>query len=564
MSLFGLLNVGSRGISAAQTELDLVGQNITNANTEGYSRKRANLSAESREDAALGQVGYGVDVVNVKRLRDDLLDRQMQGVATSVGERSQLDKELQAVQNVLTEPSESGLNKFLDKFWDSWQDLANNPADTTARQAVLDAGSALTGRFKDIGEQFNALVGSKNDEIAAVAQQVNTLLDGIAKDNATIADAEMGGLRSNANDTRDQREVKFKQLSEILDVGYVEDAQGRYTITTAGNILVSPAGAMPLKVERSMFTLPDGSQVSRASLTLSSTHAEFTPKSGSMSALFTARDEIIPKYQSKIDEFARQLVQAVNTQHQQGYDIAGSTGSNFFDPATGGASTMALSATVKAGTAFIAAGAGGTSTGLGAPLNLTVPAAGTPLDIANTVNPNYHNFLLGSVKVTLAGPPALDLQEGAAKDYTVDYAGGRIIFNNASTVPPGSSITVDFRYNTSEYAGAGDGKNALKIAQIAQAKISSADQFGTPTATLGDAYASLVGAIGAEKSNAASTLATANNLKDYLQKQIDEIAGVSMDEELGNMIKFQNSYQASARYISTVSTLMETLIGLGA
>ena len=563
MSLFGMLNIGSRGLAAAQTELDLVGQNVTNANTEGYSRKRANLSAGSQMDGVLGQTGYGVEVVNVKRLRDDLLDRQMQGVSTQVGERTQLDKDLQGVQNVLTEPSDSGLNTFLDKFWASWQDLANNPADTTARQAVLDAGSTLAGRFKDIGQQFNTLVSAKNDEIASVAGQANSLMEGIAKDNATIADSEMGGIRTNANDTRDQRELKFQQLSQIMDVSYTEDTQGRYIITSAGSLLVSPSGALPLKVERNLFTLPDGTQVSQASLTLTSTRDTFEPKGGSLKALFTARDETIPHYQSQLDEYARNLVASVNTLHQQGYDLAGTTGSNFFDPATTGASTMALSATVKQGTAFIAAASGGTSAGIGSPLNLTVPAAGTPLDIANTVNSNYKNFTQGSVVVTRVGPPSVTLQEGAGKDYTVDYQGGRIVFNNAAGVPPGSAITVDFRYNTSGFNGQGDGKNALKIAQIAQAKISKPDQFGTPTATLGDAYASLVGELGAAKANSASTLTTATNLKDYLQKQIDSIAGVSMDEELGNMVKFQNSYQSSARFMSTVTTLMDTLLGIG-
>lgn len=563
MSLFGLLNIGSRGLSAAQTQLDLVGQNVTNADTEGYSRKRANLVAGARIDGNFGQVGYGVDVQDIRRMRDELLDRQMQVVESQVGERRQLDKDLQSVQNVLTEPSDSGLNKFLDKFWAAWQDLANNPADVTARQAVLDASASLVGRFQDLGAQFTELVRTKNDEIAAYAEKVNILLEGIAQDNQTIADAEMGGIRTNANDTRDQREIKFRELSQYMDVSYTEDAQGRYIVTTAGSLVVSGAGAMPLEVERNLFDLPDGTQVSRTSLALSSTRQVFEPKAGSIKSLFDTRDTIIPRYQSQLDDFARRLAQAVNEQHRQGFDLAGSTGTDFFDPATTGASTIALSATVKNGTAYVAAALGGTSQALGAPLNLTVPAAGTPLDIGNTVNQDYRNFAQGSVVVRTVGPPSALLKEGAGNDYTVDYRGGIIVFNNAAGVPPGTAITVDFRYTSPDFNGQGDGKNALKIAQIAQMKIATPDQFGTDTATLGDAYSSMVGKLGAEKARAASTLETAGNLKTYLQTQIDEIAGVSMDEELGNMVKFQNSYQASARYISTISQLMDTLIGLG-
>ncbi|MEN9309303.1 MAG: hypothetical protein RL173_3235 [Fibrobacterota bacterium] len=565
MSMFDLLNIGTRGLAAAQSQLDLVGQNVTNANTEGYSRKRANLQAGARQDGVYGEVGFGVDVVNIKSMRDSLLNRQMQEVATTLGEREQLDKELLSVENVLTEPSDSGLNKFLDKFWSSWQDLANNPADVTARQAVLDASSSLVGRFQDIGNQFNQLIAAKNEEISSYTGQINQLLEGIAKDNQTISESEMGGERTTANDTRDQRELKLNALSRMLEISYTEDAQGRYVITAAGSLLVSTEGALPLKVERSQFSLADGSQVSRSTVTLSSTGQELEPAGGSLKSLFVTRDDIIPRYQNQIDEYAKRLVQSVNAQHSQGYDLAGSTGTNFFDPATTGASTIDLSATVKNGTAFLAAAFGGTSQGLGAPLDLTIPAAGEPLDIGNTVNTNYRNFSANSVIVRTVGPPSVLLKEGAGNDYTVDYRGGRIMFNNsaASMTAPGTDITVDFRYTSAAYNGQGDGNNALKIAQLAQTKIAAPDQFGNYTATLGDAYSSLVGKLGAEKSNSASTLTTATNLKDYLQKQIDSISGVSMDEELGNMVKFQNSYSASARYINTVSRLMDTLIGLG-
>jgi len=563
MSLSDLLNIGARGLSAAQAQLDLVGQNVSNANTEGYTRKRANLQAGAREDGVYGQVGYGVDVVNIKSMRDALLNRQMQGVQTTLGEREQLDKELTSIENVLTEPSDSGLNKFLDKFWSSWQDLANNPSDVTARQAVLDSGRSLVGRFQDIGSQFNQLIATKNEEISSYTGQINQLLEGIAADNQTIAESEMGGTRTTANDTRDQREMKLNALSKMLDISYTEDAQGRYIITSSGSLMVSTDGAMPLKVERSLFTLADGSQVSRSSVTLSSTGQQLDAKGGSLKALFDTRDEIIPRYQNQIDDYAKRLVAAVNTQHQQGYDLAGSTGTNFFDPSTTGASTIELSATVKNGTAFLAAAFGGTSQSLGAPLDLTIPAAGTPLDIGNTVNPNYRNLASGSVLVRTVGPPSVLLKEGAGNDYTVDYRGGMIVFNNSASTIPGTDITVDFRYTSAGYNGQGDGNNALKIAQLAQMKIASPDQFGTFTSTLGDAYSSMVGKLGAEKTNSAATLSTATTLKDYLQKQIDSISGVSMDEELGNMVKFQNSYSASARYMSTVSRLMDTLIGLG-
>ena len=549
MSLFDLLGIGNRGLTASQTELDVTGQNVTNANTAGYSRKTVNLQAGVRQDAMLGQMGMGVDVVNVQRMRDALLDKQMQQITTQQGQQQQTDDSLQSIQNILTEPADSGLNSFMDKFWSSWQDLANNPSDPTARQAVSDAGSALVGRFHDVGTQLDSLVAQQNDQITSVTTQVNQILDAIAADNKTIAAAKVG-VNGQANDTQDDRETQLNSLSKLLDVSYTVDPQGRYTVTSSGSILVSPDGAFPLKVQNSSYTLSDGTQTKKADLVLTSTHKPLVPQGGQLGALIQTRDQIIPQYQ------------AVNTQHEQGYDLTGTTGNNFFDASKTSATTIDLAANIKTSVNNIAAAAGGTSLGLGAPLNLTIPAAGTPLDLPNSVNPNYRNLSQGSVAISTVGPPPVKLQEGAGKDYVVDYPSGRIYFNNPAVYPSGTALSVDFRYTSAGYSGQGDGNNALAIAQLAQAKLTLPDSTGHDTSTLGDGYAAMVGALGAAKNQSASALATTTNLQAYFQTQISSVSGVDMDEELANMVKFQNSYQASAKYISTVSTLMDSLINM--
>lgn len=561
MSLFDLLGIGSRGIAASQTELDITGQNVTNAKTDGYSRKVVNLQAGVRQDAALGQMGMGVDVVNVQRLRDALLDKQMQEISTQQGQQQQADDALQSIQNILTEPATSGLNTFLDKFWSSWQDLANNPADPTARQAVSDSGSALVNRFHDVGTQLDSLVTQQNDQITTVAAKVNQLLDGIAADNKTIAAAGVG-VNGQANDTKDSRETKLNDLSTLLDVSYTVDSQGRYIVTSSGNILVSPEGAFPLSVQNSTYTLADGTQTKKADLVLSSSKKPLVPEGGELGALIQTRDQTIPKYQAEIDGLAKTLVEAVNAQHEQGYDLDGTTGNDFFDASRTSATTIELATSVKTSVNNIAAASGGSSVGLGAPLaGQTIPAAGTPLDLTS-VNAKYRNLSSGSVVVSTVGPPAVQLAEGAGKDYVVDYKSGRIYFNNPAVYPAGTAVTVDFRYTTSSYNGSGDGNNALAIAKLAQAKLVLPDATGDNTSTLGDGYAAMIGALGSAKTQSAAALKTTNDLQTYFKTQIASVSGVNMDEELANMVKFQNSYQASAKYISTVSTLMESLLNM--
>lgn len=129
MGLFATLGIGVKGMSAAQTGLDLASQNITNADTDGYSRKRMNMSADYHYDGTFGQVGQGVSVINIQRMRDTFIDGQIRDENQQVGYYTEQNNTLQGIQNVFTEPSDSGLQTYMNQFFDAWQNLANNPAD---------------------------------------------------------------------------------------------------------------------------------------------------------------------------------------------------------------------------------------------------------------------------------------------------------------------------------------------------------------------------------------------------------------------------------------------------
>lgn len=561
MSLFEALNIGSRGLAASQTALNIMGQNVTNANTEGYTRKRLDLQAATRLDGRFGQMGFGVEMVDVQAMRDELLDRQIQEIKTDIGYAEVTDNLMSRIEDIMSEPKDSALSASMDKFWNSWQDLANNPSNLTARQAVLDAASSLTARFQSMGQDLNNLRIDKNEEIVTRVGEVNQLLDEIDKLNDTVALAELGDGRTRANDTRDARELKLKELSSLLDIAYSEDNQGRYIVTSAGSLLLSPEGPYPLQVDRTTIPLPDGTQYAQASLRLTSTRQPFEPSGGALKALVEARDEILPRYQGKLDELAKAIVKAVNAAHVDGYDLEGKTGNNFFDPRITGATDIRLAAGLHDNPNGVAAGIGGTSAAPGAPLLLAIPAAGTDLSL-RTSNPAYRNLVEGSVLVRTVGPPAVTLTEGADKDYVVDSVSGRIIFNNYAQHPAGTAITATFRYNTAGSQGQGDGANALRIGQLRQAAIAEPDVFGNFTATLGDSWAGTIGGLGAERKRSTNGLETLKQLDNTLLEQSQSVSGVSIDEELADMVKFQHSYQASARFLSTVSDLLQSLINL--
>lgn len=555
MSLSSSLGIGTRGLMASQTALDIVGQNVTNANTEGYTRKRLNLESTSRRDGEFGEMGFGVEMADVQAIRDQLLDRQLQEITTDVGGAKATDRIMSKIEDIVSEPSDTSLTTAMNEFWDSWQDLANEPADMTARQAVVDASLSVVGRFNTLASSLSSLRSDVNEEIASDVSEVNQILADISSLNTIIAAAETReGM--NANDSRDSRELKLKELSEFIDISYVEDKFGRYLISSGGSLLVSAEGATSLLVDRTTVSLPDGTNYAQVGLKVASTKKDLEPSGGAIRSLMDSRDTVIPRYQQAIDEIASTLIDSVNELHAQGYDLDGRTGSNFFDPRFSSAATIALTPDLRDQPSRVAAGIGGASLGPGAALLLGVPAPGASLDLTAT-NSAYRNLVEGSVVVNTVGPPAVTLAEGAGKDYVVDPVNGKIVFNNYTQYGAGTAITVDFRYNRSGSAGTGDGSNALRIGQLRQAALAD-----DGSATLANSWAATVGGLGAESSRASSNLETLNQLKTSLNEQAQSLSGVSLDEELADMVKFQNSYQASARFITTVSELYNTLIGM--
>ena len=129
MSLFSLLSVGTRGMAAAQLGMDISSQNISNSDVEGYSRKRLNMAADYRPDGTYGQMGFGVNVIDITRMRNAFVDQQIRQQNQQVGYYTQVNDAYTTIQNVFTEPSDTGLQNYMDQFFDSWQNLANNPAD---------------------------------------------------------------------------------------------------------------------------------------------------------------------------------------------------------------------------------------------------------------------------------------------------------------------------------------------------------------------------------------------------------------------------------------------------
>jgi flagellar hook-associated protein 1 FlgK len=545
MSLFSVLNTATTGLAASQLGMDITGQNISNADVEGYSRKRLNLTTNYRWDGSFGEIGFGVEVVNIERVRNAFIDTQIRRQSQEVGYYEEIDNSLETVENIFTEPGDTGLLQFVTQFFDSWENLANNPADVAARSMVRTNGEILTSIFQNLAGEMQDLKQKRNDEIGNRVDKVNLLTAQIYNLNNEICSVEISG--QSANDSRDQRDRLLAELSKIIDIDTTENDRGQVTVTTMGNIIVSPVDYQKLEITTSSTQLADGTTVNDIGIRFANSKREYIPMGGQIRGLIDARDIYIPKYQNELDTLALSVVGKVNELHSTGYNLMGYSGVNFFEPATTGASDIRLSASIQSSVQNIAAAQGSEIRHTVENINHVVgnPAVGL-----------LHPNIMPANLVVTNQSSGLVLTNGI--DYTIDYATGTFtLLNPAHNNMP---LTMEYDYYTGGFRGEGDNSNAIAIAALRHTLTMSDDGLGNPTATFDQYYSSCIGQLGLNRNEAASNLESRTFLVEQYQTHQDAIAGVSLDEEMAEMIKFQHTYQAAAKVISTANEMLDVLM----
>ena len=203
-TLSGMLDLSRRALSAQQLALAIVGHNTANVNTPGFSRQRIQLSPSWAFQMAQGSLGTGVNVVGIQQIHDYLLDRNLRQSYSDFSQWEAIDNSLQSLENIFGDTSTStNLEDLLTQFWNSWQDLANDPENLTARTSLRENAQSLCSEFNRLHTQFASQLQSHDQEIVVRVNEVNTKAAAIADLNARIAQIESSG--GMANDLRDQR-----------------------------------------------------------------------------------------------------------------------------------------------------------------------------------------------------------------------------------------------------------------------------------------------------------------------------------------------------------------------
>jgi len=331
-SAFFGLQTSLRGLLTQQQALDVTGHNIANANTQGYSRQEALLEptrpyilpANSVNSGAGAQLGSGVDVAAIRRVRDQFLDLQYRAQQMSLGDATARTTSLDQVEGAIAEPSDDGLAAQLSRFWDAWSDVANAPENAGARAALVTTAQTLTTSFRTIADQLTTVAQQAQDEFGAITGangDVANIASELAGLNRAIGDAVFRGQQP--NDLMDRRDQLVDRLSQLAQVSVTDTGDSRWRIDFGGVTLVDPSTPTGYTWPQTLGAAPGG-------------------KLGALQDLASATGPALT-YRSQLDAVASDLVSSVNALH---------TSTPFFDPAGTTAATIAVvatSATVQTG-----------------------------------------------------------------------------------------------------------------------------------------------------------------------------------------------------------------------
>ncbi len=231
---FGL-DIATRSLRAQQTLVDIANQNISNANTPGYSRQSGVVTETMpypipvfRQSGQAGQMGTGVQVTEVNRSRDTFADYQMRNQLTSQGSWDARSAALTQIEAVVNEPSATGLSAQMTKYFSAWQEVANSPADSAVRANLIETGKSLADTFQNSVQGLTQQQTDLDKQVGLTVTSVNDYAQQLANLNKQISQVETGGMK--ANDLRDQRDLVLDKLSSLVKFSAVESSEGSVNV----------------------------------------------------------------------------------------------------------------------------------------------------------------------------------------------------------------------------------------------------------------------------------------------------------------------------------------------
>jgi flagellar hook-associated protein 1 len=345
--LLSSLTSATRALEAQRLGLDVTGQNIANVNTPGYARRQVLLAAVAAMEPM--SAGGGVDVVGVRATRDRLLERRLQMERPAEQREGAIAEALGLIEVEIGQPGQS-IDARLSAFFDSASRLSADPISTPARQDFVLSGERVTSAFRDMAGRLANGRQAMDQQVRGSVDQINALAGRIAALNTSLA--ALPANSTSAMSLRDEQKTVLDQLSELVDVGAIESADGGVDLSIGnGRPLVLGGTAVAVEARAAgvdgMTAIYSGDDAITAEVS-----------GGRLAGQLQVRDQFLVDYQTRLDELAFNVATEVNRVHEGGFDASGNAGVAFFTTtgtATGAAAAMGINAAVAADTGLVAA-----------------------------------------------------------------------------------------------------------------------------------------------------------------------------------------------------------------
>lgn len=560
-TLFSSLYVARSGMAAAQLQLDTTSHNIANVNKEGFSRQRVELGTISPNNFPFGQIGRGVLVTEVHRIRDSFLDRSFRDEVARLGAADIQASNYVLLEDAFLEPGPNGFGTRLDDFFNALNDFSNNVEDYPVREAFLQEAQALTSSLNQVAQRLYDLRTNANEEVRNLVPEVNSLTSRIADLNHNIRDAELNG--TSANDLRDDRDVLLDKLARLVNITTREAEDGTVLVLLSEATLIDQVGAREIEAVRNPALDPERDDL--VELRFVDDGSLVDVQGGEVFGALQIRDVAIPQVDDRLDTIAATIIESINAIHSQANGLTNYTGtvtsSNQVSAPTDPLTAAGLPFTVTPGTfdvvvydatntpttTTITIGAGDTLNDLAAQLNgvanLSAAVNGNQLDITPAAGFSF-NFANENTNAL----PALGLN-----GLFTGYDARTIAVNQALVNDPGliaSGYSDDF-LNT------GDNSAALDMAAVREALL-----LDGGASTIGQYYQSTIAELGVDAAANLDTLDTQELFVQDFDRRRKEVSAVNLDEEVTNLILFQRAFEASARVINVTDRMLETLLNV--
>lgn len=541
-----IFNIARSGIQAHQQGLATTSHNITNINTKGFSRQEAIL--ESARPAE-GVVGSGVRINQIRRTVDIFLENQLTAEHEDLGFVTARHALLVQADGIVGETDNSGLSYALTEFFNALRDVATNPETPIQRTVLLAQAETLRLEFTNQAQALNQIRLDANQEIFRHVDAVNGLASRIASLNDEIFKAESSGR--NAPDLRDQRGVLINDLAELVEIEQIQLRDG-IGINVGGQLLVGGNHANALS------TIPDADNPPMHDVAfVRSDGSAFGISSklqgGKIGGLLQVRDVDVVGFQDRLDTLAASLINEFNQQHQTGFALDGTSNNLFFSALTPPAP---VASDTNSGTAAGASVAITDSTLLtfqnyevqfssASAFSIVNAASGATVTTGSYTSGVAMNF--DGIDVVLTGAAAtgdvytVNVQQGAAQRFGLAVTGvDKVAASSTALGVPGNNV------------------NALALVNLHTTRQSTLGNL-----TFNDYHAVTTGNVGSATKQAESQLETTTLEFDQIKGLRESVSGVSLDEELTNLLSFQRSFEASARMITVADELFQTVLTMG-